>query len=100
MSVGVQPNPTRVPLPEVMDLRAAGPLARDLLALRGQPVSLDASRVARLGGLGLQVLLSARRTWLADKLDFSVVDASDAFRADCALLGAPMFDELNQAIPS
>ena len=47
-------------LPKVMDLKAARHLATDLLAARGKPVMLDASHVQRVGGLSLQVLLSAR----------------------------------------
>ncbi len=81
-----------------MDLRSVQALARELLALRGQQISLDASRVARLGGLGLQVLLSARLTWRADKVGFGLADASDAFKADCALLGAPEFDDISGAM--
>lgn len=100
MTDAVHPEAACVQLPEILDLRSAGPLARNLLALRGQPISLDASRVARMGGLGLQVLLSAHLTWRADKLGFAVVDASDAFLADCALLGAPVFEDLNGAIAS
>jgi chemotaxis protein CheX len=90
-------RPACLRLPPVMDLRSAGPLARDLLALRGRPVSLDASGVERLGGLGLQVLISARLTWLADELDFTLTGASEAFRADCARLGGPVFDEFDEA---
>lgn len=90
-----QADCARVRLPAVLDLRAAAALARDLMALRGRPISLDASGVERLGGLGLQVLISARMSWLADQLGFSLVGASDAFHADCARLGAPAFDDLN-----
>jgi chemotaxis protein CheX len=75
-------------LPEIMDLSAAGPLAKALLALQGKPVSVDASAVQRLGGLCLQVLLSADRSWAERKVPFTVVKPSHAFR-DCAeLLGA------------
>lgn len=93
-----QPNSVCLELPEIIDLRTAGALTKDLLALRGRPINLDASRVERLGGLGLQVLLSARRTWRADRLQFAVDRASDAFKADLTLLGAPMFDDTNEAI--
>jgi chemotaxis protein CheX len=75
-------------LPEVMDLRAAAPLANDLLAVRGQPVTLDASAVERLGGLCLQVLMAARQTWAGDHIAFTLANPSPAF-ADClSLLGA------------
>jgi chemotaxis protein CheX len=86
-------DPVRLRLPAVMDLRAAAGLAEELRALRGRPIRLDASGVERLGGLGLQVLLSGRLAWRADRLDFAVTHASDAFRADCALMGAGEFDD-------
>ena len=93
MTPATQADPVRVRLPAAMDGRSAGPLTRNLLALRGRPLSLDASGVERLGGLGLQVLLSARLTWRFDRIDFALVDASDAFRAQCALLGASGLDD-------
>lgn len=84
-------------LPQVLDLRSATSLARDLLAMRGAPLRLDASGVERLGGLGLQVLLSAQRTWRSDGLAFVLADPSDAFRADCATLGAHALDDFKDA---
>lgn len=95
MTPAPQSDCARVRLPAIMDLRAAAGLARDLMMLRGRPISLDASGVERLGGLGLQVLISARLSWFADQLGFSLVGASDAFQADCARLGAPTFDDFN-----
>lgn len=83
---------TRVRLPCAIDIRSVATLTDQLLALRGQPVSLDASGVERLGGLGLQMLLSARLTWQADNLPFAIIDPSDAFLADAALLGAPVLE--------
>jgi chemotaxis protein CheX len=77
-----------VTLPKVMDLGAAKRLAADLLALRGKPVALDASHVQRVGGLCLQVLLSARRTWAADKTAFGIVNPAAAFEKCMAQLGA------------
>lgn len=91
----ISPTPASIRLPAVMDLRSAGPLARDLLALRGQPVVLDASGVERVGGLGLQVLLSARRTWRADGLELRVNHPSEAFELDCARMCGLAFDEFN-----
>lgn len=77
-----------VRLPAVMDLNAAAPLAAELLALRGRPVRLDASSVERLGGLCLQVLLSARATWAADGVSLSLEQASTALRDALGLAGA------------
>ena len=55
--------PGLVELPEVLDLKAATPLAVEFLAFRGKPLQFDGARVQRLGGQCLQVLLSAAKTW-------------------------------------
>ena len=52
-----------ISLPPVLDLQAADPLRAELLSLRGRPLQVDASQVNRLGGLCLQVLMSARKLW-------------------------------------
>ena len=75
-------------LTEVLDLRAATPLSQALLARRGADLEVDASEVTRLGGLCLQVLLSAVSTWAADGRALRVVNPSDAFREGARLLGA------------
>lgn len=78
----------RYRLPDVMDLRAAAPLARDLLALRGKDVALDGSGVQRLGGLCLQVLLAARQTWAADDMPLLIVEPTATLRDCIHLFGA------------
>lgn len=75
-------------LPEVLDFRAAAPLAAELTAHRGQDVTVDASRVRRLGAQCLQVLLSARTCWEHEGAQFSVVATSGGFADGLALLGA------------
>lgn len=77
-----------VVLPAVMDLRAAGVLTTELLARRGQPLTVDASGVERLGGLSLQVLLSAAKTWAADDLPLTIAPLSEAFVEQCRAFGA------------
>jgi len=76
-------------LPGVLDIRAAETLKTQLLALRGRPLAIDASAVERLGGLCLQVLLSARRLWAEDGQALTVEPASDAFADQWAAFGAP-----------
>ena len=77
-----------VVLPAVLDLHAAGSVQTELLARRGEPLALDASGVERLGGLSLQVLLSAARTWAADGHELIVSPVSDAFVEQCRAFGA------------
>ena len=76
-------------LPAVLDIQAAEALRVQLLGARGRPLSLDGSSVERLGGLCLQVLLSAQRTWAADGHDLVVDPASEAFNDQWNAFGAP-----------
>ena len=76
-----------VELPTVLDLRAAKPLADQLLSLRGNSVKLDASKVEKLGGQCVQVILSAAKTWEADCSDIEIVFPSPAFLAGLQTLG-------------
>ncbi len=76
-----------VELPGVLDLKAAAPLAAEILSLRGRPIDIDASHVERLGGQCLQVLLSAAKTWKAAKTSFAVINPSSDFAESLARLG-------------
>jgi chemotaxis protein CheX len=76
-------------LAPVLDMNAAEPLKAELLAQRGQSITLDASNVERLGGLCLQVLLSARKTWAADGADLTIEPRSEGFSEQWAAFGAP-----------
>jgi chemotaxis protein CheX len=80
-------DPVTVRLAEVLDLKAAGGLHGELLPLRGQDVTLDASLVTRLGGQCLQVLLSAIETWKADGRTLSFDQPSPAFIESLELFG-------------
>jgi chemotaxis protein CheX len=74
-------------LADSLDLTAATPLATQLLAARGKPVTLDASGVQRLGAQCLQVLLAARQAWSADGQPWRVVNPSPEFADTAALMG-------------
>jgi chemotaxis protein CheX len=78
-------------LPAALDCKEAPLLLSRLRALRGQPVKLDASRVNRLSGLCLQVLLSARNTWASDNVPIALEDASTVFSQGWSLYGAAPF---------
>lgn len=84
--------PNTLMLAPLLDLNAAEPLKADLMARRGQPVTLDASAVERLGGLCLQVLLAARRTWATDGVNLRLGSVSDNFSEQWAAFGAPDFN--------
>jgi chemotaxis protein CheX len=78
---------TRMALPEALDTAKAGQLLSDLIAVRGQPLVLDASATRRVGGQCLQVLMAARATWAADKVPMLIADPSPDFLDSLALLG-------------
>lgn len=83
--------PANLKLRSILDLTAAEPLKAEFLSLRGQPISIDASDVDRVGGLCLQVLMSAHKTWNRDGMSFAFHDTSPAFQDCMALLGASSF---------
>jgi chemotaxis protein CheX len=82
-------TPAVVSLPPVLDLQAAEPLRAELMSLRGRPLSLDASQVNRLGGLCLQVLMSARKIWVEDGVSLMVDQPSSGFSEQLAAFGDP-----------
>lgn len=74
-------------LTEILDIKAALPLAESLLAQRGSELLIDASQVERLGAQSLQILLSAISTWHADGVSIEFVDPSEPFLQGLTLLG-------------
>jgi chemotaxis protein CheX len=76
-------------LEPMLDLNAAEPLRRALSELRGQAVNVDASQVSRLGGLCLQVLISARKTWAEDGRSFRLDGGSPEFTEQVSVFGNP-----------
>jgi chemotaxis protein CheX len=85
--------PVRICLAPALNSAAATDLAAELLSVRGRPVVLDAGAVEQLGGLCLQVLLSASRTWAADNVQFAFNPASQAIRDQSAVYGADLFSD-------
>jgi chemotaxis protein CheX len=75
-------------LPDNLDLKAAGPLREALLEARGAALRVDASGVQRLGGLCLQVLLSAEATWATDGHAFTISPTSATFIEGARRMGA------------
>lgn len=76
-----------ITLASELDIKAAGPLAAELLGARGKDVSVNASQVERIGGQCLQVLLSAAATWSADGVDLKLEEPSPAFADALAIAG-------------
>ena len=83
-----------IELAETLDLKAASPLADEFLARRGEAISIDASRVRRIGGQCLQVLLSAIKTWKADAIP--LVCASPDFVEGVRRLGVTLAEFIDE----
>ncbi len=77
-----------VQLAETLDLNAAEPLRQALASRRGAPLVIDGSQVVRLGGLCLQVLLSAHKTWAEDGQDLRLDHCSPTLVDQLRLFGA------------
>ena len=84
-------------LAEVLDLTAAAPLAQAILARRGSALSLDASKVHRVGAQCLQVLLAAAQTWRTDGMRLSLDKPSEEFVEGSRLLGITLDQHLAEA---
>jgi chemotaxis protein CheX len=76
-------------LPSVLDLSAAAPLREHFIGRRGAPLRVDASRVERLGGLCLQVLIAARAAWAEDRHALTFDDVSSELQAGLDIFGVP-----------
>lgn len=94
---GSKPAQSGLQLEPVLDLGAAERLHGRLTDLRGRPLDIDASQVERLGGLCLQVLLSARKTWREDGQPAVISQSSSAFDDAWALFAAPRFSDLSDS---
>ncbi len=76
-----------VRLPELLDLAAAAPLARELLARRGRSTVVDAAGIERPGASCLQVLLAAIQTWQADGLPLTFANCGPPLIEHLRFLG-------------
>jgi chemotaxis protein CheX len=88
-----------VHLPEILDLRAASPLATELLAARGQQLTIDGANVQKVGAQCIQVLLSAKATWLADGLYIAVSNPSETLLEALETLGITVAEISEQESP-
>lgn len=86
-------------LPAVLDFKATTPLAESLLALRGTALTIDASRVERIGGQCLQVLLSAQQSWSADDAALSFTNLTPVFVEGLRLMGIAEADFTREEVP-
>ena len=90
-------NDQPVRLPQILDLAAAAPLARELLSRRGKPTVIDALGVERPGAPCLQVLLAAIRTWKGDAVPLTFANCAPPLIEHLQFLGIEPSAFLNGA---
>jgi chemotaxis protein CheX len=76
-----------IALASELDIKAAAPLATELIAVRGTALTIDASGVERIGGQCMQVLLAAAEIWRTDGSSLSIAEPSAAFVAAIGTAG-------------
>jgi chemotaxis protein CheX len=74
-------------LPSVLDVKAASALQQQFIDRRGTALHIDASRVERIGGLCLQVLLAAQAAWSTDQQALVFDNPSQELRAGLTAFG-------------
>lgn len=82
-----------IKLPKRLDTANTTLLKNILGEGRGKNVEIDASEVSYVGALGLQILISARRTWKSEANHFAIRSPSEPLLMTCQLLGVSM-DEI------
>lgn len=83
---------TAIALPAKLDLSTISALATDLRAAQGGALELDASAVTQLGGLGVQLLGSAARTWREAGHSLTIHPRSDSFDEALTIFGVALED--------
>ena len=74
-------------LPDLLDLSTAAAVRQMLLDRRGADLALDASNVRKVSAVGLQVVISAARTWQADGHDFRIETPTRQMRDAFDIMG-------------
>lgn len=83
-------------LPGRLDSTTLAGVLSSLLDRRGADLDLDGSMVDRVGGQGLQLLISAFRTWASDGRVLQLTDPSSSLVTAAERLGLPL-ETLNGA---
>lgn len=76
-----------IELSPVLDLVAATDLLNVFFEKRGHDLEVEACHVRRLGAQCLQILLSAKATWVEDGCRFEVKDHSEEFIEYLRIMG-------------
>lgn len=77
------PGPEAPVLPDLLDISTAAAVRQMFLDHRGSDLALDASSVRKVSAVGMQVVISALRTWQSDghvlRIDAPSKQMCDAF---------------------
>ncbi len=93
-------NNTLIRLPRSLNGAYLPDLSEALEANRGEAVALDAEEVEHLGGLCLQMLISAWKTWQSEDHSFEILNPSEGFSRDLRLLGCEIGFFNGQEMPA
>ncbi|MCF7699512.1 STAS domain-containing protein [Loktanella sp. M215] len=78
--------PQTLTLPDKLDTAAAPRFLSDLLAVRGEALTLDAANCRGVGAICAQILLAAQIAWRGDGCDFTLQGHS-GISNDLTILG-------------
>ncbi len=90
-------GPANLALPARLDLTTAGALAQQLRSHLGGDLALDAGAVSHLGTPGLQVLLSARKSWAASGHTLTLENAPGPIEEQLSQFGLCLADLVTDA---
>ncbi|WP_457647453.1 STAS domain-containing protein [Profundibacter sp.] len=76
-----------ITLQERLDFGAVTPLKTNILGHAGQDLEIDASQVAHMGTLCLQVLIAAANDWKQAGKTFRIISPSETCKTQLALHG-------------
>ena len=88
----------KIVLPEKLDASQLTQLFEQVSALRGKPLVLDAGSLRYVGAQGIQILLSAAKTWKRDGVALRLTSATEEFREIVSVLGIDSSDLATEEI--
>ena len=88
-----------IDLPERLDSAAALDLYKDIDRFKDAPLALDGSNVVKVGGLCLQVLITAQEEWQRRGLAFKIKSPSEALTEFLTALGREELLDSEPACP-
>jgi len=83
----VSDDNTKIDLPERMDSSVAKDLYSQINSCKGKDVALNGESVRDIGGLCLQVLISAKEEWVREQNAFQIHDASEELQSFLTSVG-------------